>query len=49
MVIAGKLPLPDAVKPVTVGELPTPVHAYVVPTKLEVHGTAEVFAPEQML
>ena len=48
MVITGRLPDPDGVKPFTLGELATPVHAYVVLATLEVHVTAVVLVPEQI-
>jgi len=49
MVITGKFPLPEVVKPVILGELAVPVHAKVVPLGDGTQVTNVVATPEQMV
>ena len=49
MVIIGRLPEPEGVKPVTLPELATPDQVKDVPPRLAVHGTAAVATPEQRI
>ena len=48
IVILGRFPAPEEVKPVRLGELVVDVQLKVEPTRLLVHVTAVVFVPEQM-
>ena len=49
MVITGKFPLPEVVKPVILGELAVPVHAKVVPLGAGSQVTNVVATPEQIV